>query len=140
MKRIERIPREIFTDQRGSLSAFNLSALPYTDFKRIFVTSNLSRGQVRGAHAHRTQSQILFAMQGAFNVQIQFEGSNETVTLDCDGGGEGILIPPMTWSSQIPVTDHSVLLCFASNQYDESDYIRDWDEYLKYSNGGQGEQ
>lgn len=118
----KRVPHEVIIDSRGSLAPFNLDDGTFKDFTRIFLTSNLNLNETRGGHAHRKQSQLLFVVQGRFQITIEshtFVGGFEMGPLD-----DGLLIEPMTWSTQTPLVENSVLMVFCSDRYDESDYIR----------------
>jgi hypothetical protein len=110
------------------LSVFDLSS-KFTGYKRIFVTSDGKIGSSRGGHAHREQTQILFAIQGSF--AIEFTSRNESGTLILNPESDGVLIPNLYWSTQTPLDEKSVLLVFASGLYDENEYIRDRKEFEK---------
>jgi len=130
---IERIPHNSFHDSRGSLYPFSWSQFP-VNFKRLFVTSNLTKGVERGAHAHRVQYQALFAIQGSF--RIDYISALESGSITLSSKSDGILIPNLYWSTQTPLENCSVLLVFASGDFDESEYIRDFSEFLELTNDG----
>ena len=129
---ITRISHETFRDSRGLLSVFDLSS-KFTGYKRIFVTSDGTIGSSRGGHAHRDQTQILFAIQGSF--AIEFTSRNESGTLILNPESDGVLIPNLYWSTQTPLDEKSVLLVFASGPYDENEYIRDRKEFEQVLHG-----
>ena len=129
---IKRVSRRVIADSRGVLMPFNLDDAQLNSFKRVFCTADLKKEEVRGSHAHRRQTQLLFVIQGEF--KITFENSGERGEVLLNNHSEGIEIPIMTWSTQTPTKDHSVLMVFASDVYEEKDYIRDYEEFQKLLN------
>ena len=126
-----RVPHQLVVDSRGNLAPFNLDSEPFKNFRRIFVTSNLNLNETRGGHAHKKQRQLLFVVQGRFRITIEsktFNGEVEIGPMD-----DGILVEPMTWSTQTPLVESSVLMVFCSDQYDESDYIRNHNDFVSGS-------
>jgi dTDP-4-dehydrorhamnose 3,5-epimerase-like enzyme len=107
---------------------FDLDSPSLSLHKRIFCTADLVRGEIRGSHAHSKQTQLLFVIQGEF--EVTFENINEKGEIVMNNKSEGIEIPPLTWSTQKATTDHSVLLVFSSDKFDEEEYIRDYIEFL----------
>ena len=128
---IARISHETFTDGRGLLSVFNLST-EFAGFQRVFLTSNGKVGNARGGHAHREQKQIFFAIQGSFEITFNSRGESGTIVLEPES--DGILMPSLYWSTQTPMSENAVLLVFASGLYDETEYIRDLNEFNKVLN------
>jgi dTDP-4-dehydrorhamnose 3,5-epimerase-like enzyme len=126
---IKRVSSKVFADTRGVLMPFNLDDAELNSFRRVFCTADLTLGEVRGAHAHRKQTQLLYVIQG--EIKITFENSSERGEVLLNNHSDGIEIPMMTWSTQTPTKDHSVLMVFASDVYEESDYIRDYEEFQK---------
>lgn len=115
---------ESHVDGRGSLVPLEFRDLPFTP-KRSFVVSGGSFA-VRGEHAHRTCWEALVCVAGKVEaVAINQEG-REGVVLESPT--QVFVIPPMTWVEQLYHED-SVLMVLASHEYDEDDYIEDWDEY-----------
>jgi dTDP-4-dehydrorhamnose 3,5-epimerase-like enzyme len=129
---IKRVSRKVIADNRGVLMPFNLDDAELNSFKRVFFTADLKKGEVRGSHAHQRQTQLLFVIQGEF--KITFENSSEKDEILLNNHSDGIEIPNMTWSTQTPTKDHSVLMVFASDVYEERDYIRDYQEFQRLSN------
>jgi UDP-2-acetamido-3-amino-2,3-dideoxy-glucuronate N-acetyltransferase len=130
-KPINRVNREIYIDERGSLMPFDLENQALIPYKRIFCTADLIQGEMRGSHAHKKQTQLLFVIQGEF--KITFENKNEKGEVVLNNMSAGIEIPPITWSTQTPTQKHSVLLVFSSDRYEEVEYIRDYNEFIKLS-------
>lgn len=95
--------------------------------KRVF-TLLAPAGAMRGQHAHRECSQFLMAPTGKIEVAVTTGGSVQEYRLDTPT--VGLLVPPLVWASEFFASDTSSLLVLCNQEYEESDYIREWDEYL----------
>lgn len=95
---------------------------------RVFVI-HAREAVGRGQHAHKECAQLLVCVKGRVTVTIDDAHSKTDVHLA--DSGVGLLIPPGLWASQTYEAD-SVLMVFASHVYDEADYIRSYDEYVKF--------
>ena len=93
--------------------------------KRVFIV-NGKNGEVRGGHAHKKCTQILICISGEVIVDIN---KKEKVVLSIPS--EGLIIPPLIWSSQRYVTNKSMLMVLCDYKYDEKDYIRNYLDYLR---------
>ena len=103
--------------------------------RRVFtVTANA--GDLRGQHAHRRCSQLLVCVRGEIKVGIRDLDEIDYRALRPDG--TALLVPPMTWGLQEFRRDESIMIVLADCEYDESQYIRDWDEFVSLitSRGG----
>ncbi len=112
------------TSDRGSLSVLesNLSA-PF-DIKRVYFTYDIPSGAERGGHAHKNLYQLIIAVSGSFEVVIDDGKNKETIFLN--NPGKGLLITPGIWRELKSFSSGSTVLVAASEIYDESDYIRDY--------------
>lgn len=111
----------------------NLTVVENNDFtfeiKRIFYLYDIPGGESRGAHAHKECHQFLIAPSGSFEVLLDDGKAKRIVQLNRPN--VGLHIPPGIWASEINFSSGSICLVFASHHYDENDYIRNYDEYLK---------
>jgi hypothetical protein len=96
---------------------------------RIFTIVGVSVNGRRGNHAHRRCSQLHACLAGRVDVEIK-NGVKEVIE-SLFAKGTALLIPPMLWSSFIFEGPSTVLAVFCDDFYDEADYIRDWDEYMR---------
>jgi len=125
------LPREEFPE--GQLTyIYNNVHVPFK-VNRVFYLYDIPGGESRGAHAHKECHQLLVAASGAFEVVLHDGASERVVTLNRPY--YGLHIPPGVWASEQGFSSGSVCLVLASHKYDESDYIRSWDEYKAYING-----
>lgn len=91
---------------------------------------DLQVGQVRGAHAHKVLHQLLISVSGSFDVTLD-DGSEKRV-VRLDKPWEALHIPPMIWASESNFSSGAVCLVMASDVYTESEYIRDYEQYLRF--------
>lgn len=106
---------------------FDLRTEPFSGFSRMFILSELSIGQMRGNHAHRLIKQLVIVVQGKFLITYEGHGMQKEVILGTTS--DALVIPPLTWLTQTALSPDSVMLVFADGPYDESEYIRDYEEF-----------
>jgi acetyltransferase-like isoleucine patch superfamily enzyme/dTDP-4-dehydrorhamnose 3,5-epimerase-like enzyme len=124
----------IHLDLRGSLAAAELADfLPFAP-QRYFVVFDVPSQHVRGEHAHRECWQFLTCLRGSVTVHLDDGRVRSEVVLD--NPGLGVVVPALVWASQFNYSQDAVLLVFASQPYDPSDYIRDYDEFLAAADAG----
>jgi UDP-2-acetamido-3-amino-2,3-dideoxy-glucuronate N-acetyltransferase len=95
---------------------------------RYFLVFEVPSKEVRGEHAHRRCHQFLVCVRGSVAVIVDDGRKREEILLEKPE--IGLHLPPMTWGIQYKYTDDAMLLVFASEYYDSSEYIRDYDEFL----------
>lgn len=121
------------SDPRGNLTFVQTSShLPFTDLKRVFYIYDIPTGESRGSHAHRNCHQILICLSGSFDVKWNNGTKHGRVHLNRPW--RALHIPPMIWASEVEFDPHSVCLVLTSHDYDEADYIRDYDEFIALIN------
>jgi hypothetical protein len=114
-------------DMRGSLVAAEFTDLPFMP-RRTFVVYGVPSKEVRGEHAHRVCEQFLVCLSGS--VTVLADDGVERREFVLDDPSVGIHLKPMTWGTQYKYSPGAVLMVFASHEYDDSDYIRDYDEFI----------
>lgn len=119
-----------FNDRnKGNLTFIqNNSKIPFR-IKRIFYLYDIPGGESRGAHAHKKCNQFLIATSGSFHVELN-DGFN-TIKYELNNPDFGLFIPPGIWASEVNFSSGSTCLVLASHIYDENDYIRNYNDYLK---------
>ena len=118
------------SDRKGNLTpVYTNDILPF-DIKRVFYLYDIPGGESRGAHAHKQCHQFLIAASGAFEVVLD-DGRNKR-TMQLNRPFYGLHIPPGVWAAEQGFSSGSICLVLASEKYDESDYIRDYQEFLEY--------
>lgn len=126
--------KTITDSMKGSLSFFEANKDVPFDIKRIYYIYQVPVGIKRGGHAHRELSQMLFCLYGQIKIVLDDGTKKEEVILD--EPSKGLIISKGIWRDMIWEKDNSVLCVAASDYYDESDYIRDYDEFIKYVEEG----
>ncbi|HRO41246.1 MAG TPA: FdtA/QdtA family cupin domain-containing protein [Flavipsychrobacter sp.] len=101
------------------------------DVKRVYWTYYTPQNVIRGFHAHKALQQVIFAVSGTIRFMVEdLEGTRQDFLLN--EPHQGLYLPPFTWR-EIQFSHNAVLLCLASEVYDESDYIREYDEFKKHA-------
>ncbi len=107
----------------------NLKQIPF-ETKRIFYLYDIPGGESRGAHAHIECWQLLIAASGSFSVLA--DDGKQKASYFLNRPYQGLLIPPGIWASELDFSSGSVCLVLASHGYSESDYLRNYDDYLSF--------
>jgi acetyltransferase-like isoleucine patch superfamily enzyme/dTDP-4-dehydrorhamnose 3,5-epimerase-like enzyme len=114
-------------DMRGSLSVGEFEReIPFKPL-RYFLVFDVPTAETRGEHAHIKCHQFLIAVKGSVRVVADDGRKREEFLLDRNN--IGLYLPAMTWGIQYHYSPDAVLLVFASDYYDSSDYIRDYSEF-----------
>ena len=117
-------------DPRGNLSVVEaFKEIPF-DIKRVFWIYDVPGGENRGGHAHKQLFQFIIATSGSFHVNVT-DGKNK-YSYFLNHPFMGVLLPPGLWASQDDFSSGAVCMVLASDFYDEEDYIRNYDEFLKW--------
>lgn len=116
-------------DHRGNLSVIEKDIIPF-GIKRVYYVYDIPSGVERGGHAHIDQSEFLVAVSGSFDVVVNDGEKDNTVTLNKPN--VGLLINSGIWRELKNFSSGAVCLVVASDVYIEEDYIRDFDEFIKY--------
>lgn len=117
-------------DERGQLIALEENHNIPFDIKRVYYMYDTGAGVRRGYHAHKCLRQILICVHGSCKILLDNGFEKETVTLD--DPREGLYLESNTWREMFDFSSDAVLMVLASEWYDESDYIRDYDAFLRY--------
>lgn len=120
------------SDRKGNLSVVeNGVTLPF-DVKRVYYLYDVPGGESRGAHAHKELSQLIVAASGSFNVVLDDGKCKRTFFLNRPN--QGLYVKPGMWRDLCDFSSGAVCMVLASHPYDESDYIRDYNEFTKFRN------
>lgn len=117
-------------DDRGHLVIVEgAKDIPF-DIKRIFYIYGSDSDVVRGQHANRKSEFVLINVAGKSKVRVKDGLGNEAV-FSLNRPHTGIYLPQMVWKDMYDFSEDSVLLVLSSEHYDSSEYIRDYDEFIK---------
>lgn len=117
-------------DNRGQLVALEeFKDIPFK-IKRVYYMYDTAEGVVRGGHAHKNLKQILICIHGS--CKIRLDNGKEKKIIPLERPYEGLYVSSAMWREMYDFSPDSVLMVLASEPYDETDYIRSYDEFLRY--------
>ncbi|WP_370100246.1 sugar 3,4-ketoisomerase [Xanthomarina gelatinilytica] len=116
---------------RGNLSVIEKDCIPFS-VKRVYYLYDVPSNAYRGGHAHKNLYQFLIALSGSFDVVL--DDGNQKTKITLNKPNKGLLIPNGIWRELENFSSGSVCLVLASEEYDESDYIRKYKKFLSYKN------
>ena len=117
-------------DARGQLVALEeFKDIPF-QIKRVYYMYDTGEGVVRGHHAHKSLQQILICIHGS--CKIKLDNGRESKVVPLEKPYEGLYVSNVMWREMYDFSPDAVLMMLASELYDESDYIRDYDEFLDF--------
>jgi hypothetical protein len=119
-------------NRSGNLTAIeDRMEIPF-DVRRLYYLYDVPGGAERGGHAHKKLQQLIVAASGCFDVVLD-DGKNRKV-VELNRPYFGLHVVSGIWRELINFSSGAICLVLASEKYDALDYIRDYDEYLKYNN------
>ena len=121
------LPR--ISDARGNLTFIESGPHIPFDIKRVYYLYDVPGGSDRGEHAHKNLHQFVICMSGSFDIRL--DDGSEQKRFHMNRSYYGLYICPMMWRYLDNFSSGSVCMVLASETYDEADYIRDRQEYLK---------
>ena len=120
-------------DPRGALIPIDFSSsLPFAP-RRNFLVHDVPGGKVRGEHAHIKCHQFLIALRGSVHAVVK--NGVHTTEVVLDDPSVGLYMPPKLWGTQYNFSPDCILSVYASDPYDDADYIRDFDTYEDFIAG-----
>lgn len=121
-------------DERGQLVALEeFKDIPFK-IKRVYYIYDTLPNVIRGYHAHKNLKQILICVHGSCKIKLDNGKEKEIVTLEKPN--EGLFVDNNMWREMYDFSEDAVLLVLASELYDENDYIRNYDDFLKFIDEG----
>lgn len=119
-------------DERGSLIALEANDTIPFEIKRVYYIFDTKEGVARGFHAHKNLKQVLIAVSGFCTILLDDSTKKEEIVLN--SSAQGLLIDSFIWREMYNFSKDCVLLVLASDHYNESDYIRNYDDFRKMVN------
>ena len=117
-------------NRAGNITPLNNSIdIPF-DIKRVYYLYDIPAGEIRGGHAHKELHQLIVAVSGSFDVTLDDGYNKKTVTLNQPNFGLHII--PGIWRDLSNFSSGAICVVLASHEYDEKDYIRDYNDFLNY--------
>lgn len=116
-------------DYRGNIAVIEKDVIPF-DIKRVYYLFDVPSSAKRGGHAHKEQFELLLPLSGSFDVALHDGKQQQVITLNKPD--KGLLIKANIWRELENFSSGSVCLVISSDVFKEEDYIREFDEFLKY--------
>jgi len=118
------------SQRKGDISVVeNGKEVPF-DVKRIYYLYDVPGGADRGGHAHKELYQLIVAASGAFTVELDDGTNMKALTLNRPY--QGLFVKPGIWRTLTDFSSGSICMVLASEKYDEKDYIREYENFIKY--------
>jgi WxcM-like, C-terminal len=121
-------------DPRGNLTFIEGGQHVPFEIQRVYYTYDVPGGEARGGHAHIECQAFIIAASGSFDVHLD-DGVTKRV-FSLNRSYRGVIVPTMVWRELHNFSSGSVCLVLASRHYEEADYIRDYDQFLRRVRGG----
>lgn len=121
-------------DHRGSLTVIEGGRQVPFEIARVYYLYDVPAAATRAGHAHHRLTQLIIAASGSFNINI--DNGFERASLHLDRPYRGLLLRPMMWRTIDAFSGGAMCLVIASIPYDEADYIRDYDAFVRLCRGG----
>lgn len=118
-------------DERGSLVSLEQNKNIPFDIKRVYYLFDTQDKVRRGFHAHKRLKQLAVVLKGS--CRFLLDDGAEKIELLLDNPAQGLFIESFVWREMFDFSDDCVLMVLADSVYDESDYIRDYDIFRKFT-------
>ncbi|WP_318392048.1 FdtA/QdtA family cupin domain-containing protein [Enterobacter sp.] len=123
------VPLQTHGDERGSLvSLEETNNIPFA-IKRVYYMYDTKKDTRRGFHAHKKLKQLVVALKGS--CRFVLDNGIERVEVVLDNPAQGLLLDSLIWREMYDFSEDCVLMVLADSHYDESDYIRNYEEFAK---------
>ena len=120
-------------DKRGNLSFIEQENHVPFKIRRTYWIYDVPGGEKRGGHAYKNNEELIVALSGSFDVIVN--DGKEKKTFSLNRSYYGLYVPKGTWREMQNFSTNSLALILSSTNYDESDYIRDYDEFMQIYHG-----
>lgn len=124
----------VVSDPRGDLTFVEGGRHVPFDIKRVYYLYNVPVDAERGGHAHRALEQVIFALSGSFRIKI--DDGTQTSEHWLRDPRKGLYVNRLIWREMDSFSQGAVCMVLASQPYDEADYYRDYNEFLRAAQGG----
>mgnify|MGYP001412087077 FL=1 len=132
LKLIE-LPR--INDHRGNLTFIESGRHIPFEIKRTYYLYDVPGGATRAGHGHKALHQLMIAMSGSFDITLDDGFEKKVISLN--RSYNGLYIPPMMWRDLDNFSSGAVCMVLASAFFDEGDYFRNYDDFLRAARMGE---
>ncbi|WP_025821616.1 sugar 3,4-ketoisomerase [Shewanella marina] len=130
MSLIKTVDLQVLGDERGSLVSIESYKNISFEIKRVYYLFDTKSSVSRGFHAHKELKQLVVVVRGSCKFIVDDGLSQESIVLN--DPSKGLLIESFLWREMHDFSDDCVIMVLASEHYDENDYIRNYDDFIKY--------
>ena len=123
-------------DERGSLVALEDQKNVPFPIRRVYYLFGTKADVKRGLHAHHNLKQMIIAVRGSCRFLLLLDNGNERVEILLDNPAQGLMIQSLMWREMYEFSEDCVLMVLADAHYDETDYIRDYKEFVEIFRNG----
>ena len=116
-------------DERGEICFFETAKILDFDIRRIYYITNVPNGEERGNHAHKKLKQLMIAVGGSVNIEL--DDGNKKYNFLLSSPSQALYIPAGYWRVLKFLDQKTTCFVLASEKYDTDDYIFDYDEFVK---------
>ena len=127
--RLINLPK-ITEPERGSLTVVQRGEEFPFEIKRTYWTYDVPAGEWRGGHAHKECKELILAVSGCFTLRL--DDGHERQEFILKNPSQGVLVEDGVWRELHDFSSGAVCLVLASDEFDEADYIREYDDFLRY--------
>jgi hypothetical protein len=119
------------SDPRGNLTFLQSPNQVPFKIKRVFWTYDVPGGEIRGGHAYKNQYEVIVALSGSFDIVLT-EKNGSKIKYSLNRSYYGLFLPPMCWRHIENFSTNALGLHLSSSNFNEEDYVRDFEEFIKY--------
>lgn len=117
------------TDDRGNLTFIEgNNHIPFKT-KRIYMIYDVPGGEIRGSHAYKELDEVIIALSGSFDIEI--EDGSKKIVYTLNRSYNAVYVPHGLWRTLKNFSTNALCLVLASTEYNENDYIRDYNNFIK---------
>lgn len=127
--KIKVIDFNVMGDERGSLISLEQNKNIPFEIKRVYYIFGNKENTRRGFHAHKRLKQVVICVSGS--CKFLLDDGNSKIEISLESPSKGLVIEDMIWREMFDFSEDCVLMVIADSLYDESDYIRNYNEFLE---------
>jgi len=132
LSRVKIIELPKITDDRGNLTFVEENNHIPFEIKRVYFIYDVPGGEARGGHAYKELEEVFIAISGSFDLNLDDGRQKKIISLN--RSYNAVYVPKGLWRKLDNFSTNSLCLVLASTAYNEDDYIRNYDNFLKYIN------
>ena len=113
-------------DKKGDLIPIYPLEFGLNQIRRVMIFKNVPKGSKRGNHAHRRELQLFYILKGSIYIKLETKKGEQEIVVN---ENDYMLVYPLSWTNFTFLKENTELIVFGSEEFDESEYIRDYNEF-----------